>query len=122
MKEEKIAIASRPLARVSMKDSNLLFKYMRNKPVSKAKTLLNELLERKKNIGGRYYPKVSKELLQLIEDCEANAEAKGLLKEKLFIKTAQANKSFRFMLPKSRWTHRGRRAKICSLKIELEER
>ncbi len=122
MKQERTAIASRPLARVSLKDSNTLFSRMRNKPVRKAKTLLEELIDRKKNISGKYYPKVSKEILRLIKDCEANAEAKGLNKNRLFVKHAQANKSFKFMLPKSRWTHRGREAKICSLKIELEER
>lgn len=122
MKQEKTAIASRPLARVSLKDSNVLFSHIRNKPTRKAKNLLNELLAEKRNIEGRYFTKASEEMLRLIEDCEANAEAKGLDTERLFIKTGQANKSFKFMLPKSRWSHRGRKAKICSLKIELEER
>jgi len=122
MKQDKTAIASRPLAKVSLKDSNTLFKHIRNKPVRKAKTLLNELILEKKNIQGRYFTKASKKILELIEDCEANAEAKGLDVERLFIKHAQANKSFKFMLPKSRWTHRGRKAKICGLKLELEER
>lgn len=122
MGQEKTAIASRPLARVSLKDSNTLFKEIRNKPVKKAKSLLNQLLERKRTLGGKYYPKVSQEILKLIKDCEANAEYQGLNTNRLFVKYAQANKSFRFILPKSRWTHRGREAKICSLKIELEER
>jgi len=122
MNEDKIAIASRPMARVSLKDSVVLFKHIQNKPVKKAKNLLNELLSEKKNIEGRYFTKASKEVLRLIEDCEANAEAKGLDTEKLFVRRTQANKTFGFMLPKSRWTHRGRRAKICELKLEIEER
>ncbi len=122
MKQEKIAKASRPLARISRKDSVVLFKHIKNKPVRKAKTLLNELLEEKRNINGRYFTKASEEILNLIRDCEANAEAKGLDTEKLFVRHAQTNKTFGFMLPKSRWTHRGRRAKICELKLELEER
>ena len=122
MSEEKIAITSKPLARISSKDSEVLFRNIKNKPVQKAKNLLNQLLEQKKNIQGRYFTKASKEVLALIEDCEANAEAKGLDKDKLFVKTAQSSKSFGFMLPKSRYTHRGKRAKICQLKLELEER
>jgi len=120
--EQRTVIASRPLARVSLKDSNTLFSHIRSKPVRKAKNLLNQLVERKKNIGGKYYPTASKEILQLIRDCEANAEYQGLNTNRLFIKHAQANEAFRFILPKSRWSHRGREAKICSLKIELEER
>ncbi|MEM5793304.1 MAG: uL22 family ribosomal protein [Candidatus Aenigmatarchaeota archaeon] len=119
---EKIVVASRPLARVSRKDSATLFRYIRNKPTQKAKNLLNELISRRKNINGRYFTKASKEILDLIKECENNAEAKGLDVERLFVKSAIANKSFSFILPKSRWPHRGRRAKICSLRIELEER
>ncbi|PIV69411.1 MAG: hypothetical protein COS07_00850 [Candidatus Aenigmarchaeota archaeon CG01_land_8_20_14_3_00_37_9] len=110
------------MADVSLKDSNFLFKHIRNKQTDKAKTLLNELLLKKKSLEGRYFTKASKRIIELIESGESNAEAKGLDKEKLFIKHAQANKSFGFMLPKSRWSHRGRKAKICELKLELEER
>jgi len=118
----KTVTASRPTARVSLKDSNTIFKRIRNKPVKKVKTLLNDLISQKRNIEGRYFTKASKEILDLIESTEKSAEAQGLDTEKLFIKEAVANKSFRFYLPKSRWTHRGRRAKICQLKITLEER
>ena len=119
---EKIAVASRPLARVSLKDSATIFENIKNKPTRKAKNFLNELISRKRNLGGRYFTKASKEILSLIEECESNAESKGLDVDRLFVKSCTANKSFGFILPKSRWTHRGRRAKICSLKIELEER
>ena len=122
MKQEKVAIASRPLARISLKDSVVLFRHIRNKPVVKAKNFLNELLKEKKNIDGRYFTKASGVILELIEDCESNAEAKGLDIGRLFIRHGQVNKTFGFMLPKSRWSHRGRDAKICQLKIEVEER
>ncbi len=114
--------ASKPNARVSMKDSILLFNQIRNKPVSKAKLLLNSLIEQKRNLNGRYYTLVSKEILGLLNDAEANAESLGLDTEKLFIKNASANKTFTFMLPKSRFSHRGRKAKISSLEVTLEER
>jgi len=122
MKQEKTIISSRPLARVSLKDSNTIFQKIRNKPIKKSKTLLNQLLDQKINIDGRYFTKASKEILELIEDAEKNADAKGLNTDKLFVKQAVANKSFRYYLPKSRFSHRGRRAKICQLKIIIEER
>jgi len=118
----KQAIARRPLARISLKDSVVIFRRIRNKPLSKVKRFLNDLLEKKISINGKYYTKACKEILNLIEEAESNAENLGLNKERLFLKEAVANKAFTFILPKSRWSHRGRRAKICQLKVTLEER
>ena len=117
----KTATASNSTARISRKDSITLFKNIRRKPVRKAKRLLNDLLEEKRNIDGRYFTKASKEILGLIESAERNAEAKGLDTEKLLIKEAKAEHSFRFYLPKSRYSHRGKRAKICQLSMTLIE-
>lgn len=119
---KKTVKASRPIARVSLKDSIVIFKQIRNKKLEKAKNLLNDLINQKRSLDGKYYTKTSKEILDLLESAQANAESLGLDTEKLFIKKAVANKSFRFMLPKSRWSHRGKKAKICQLEVELEER
>jgi len=119
---KKIAEASKPLARVSLKDSAVIFANIKNKSTKKAKQLLNDLLTQKKSIDGKYYTKASKEILTLVEDAEKNAEAKDLNVDKLFIKEAIVGKAFRFMLPKSRFSHRGRQAKICRLKMKVEER
>ena len=118
----KTAIARRPLARVSLKDSVVIFRQIKNKRVDKAKMFLNELIEQKKSLDGKYYTGACKEILDLLKSAESNAESLGLDTERLFIKRAVANKSFRFILPKSRWSHRGKKAKICQLEIELEER
>ena len=117
----KTATASRPLARVSLKDCNQIFKRIRNKPLKKVKNFLNELIEGKKDINGKHYTKAAKEILSLIEEAESNADSLELDKDRLFLKEAIANKSFTFTLPKSRWSHRGRRAKLCQLKITLGE-
>lgn len=122
MMPKEFAVAKNPLARVSRKDSILLFKYIRNKSTARSKAFLQQLIDQKRNINGRYYPKASKEMVSLLEQAERNGEAKGLDPEKLFVKSAKANKIFRFYLPKSRFTHRGRLAKICNLEIEVEER
>lgn len=121
-KMTKTATASRPIARVSLKDSVKIFKNIRNKPVKKAKTFLDNLINKKSNIDGKYYTNASKEIMSLLEEVESNAELRGLDTEKLFIKEAIASKSLSYMLPKSRWSHRGKRAKLCQLKITVEER
>ena len=105
-----------------MKDSILLFDYIRNKPLTKAKTFLNSLIEQKKSLDGRYYTLASREILRLLESAEANAESLGLNADKLVVKKAVASKAFTFMLPKSRFSHRGRKAKISRLEVILEER
>jgi ribosomal protein L22 len=119
---KKTAEASKPTARVSLKDSVVIFKQIRNKKLEKAKNLLNDLISQKRSLDGKYYTNAAKEILNLLEDVEANAEALELNTEKLFIKKAVTSKGFRFMLPKSRWTHRGRKAKMCQLEVEVEER
>jgi len=118
----KTATASRPMARISLKDSVLIFKNIRKKPVKKVKAFLKDLIDEKRDMEGKHYTGASKEILSVIEEAEANAESLGLDTEKLFLKEATANKSSTFILPKSRWTHRGRKAKICQLKITVEER
>lgn len=119
---KKAATAVKSLARVSLKDSVEIFKNIRNKPVSKAKSFLNDLISEKRSLNGKYYTGASKQILELLEEAEKNAESQGLDAEKLFVKEAHADKSLRYMLPKSRWSHRGKKAKICRLTITLEER
>ncbi len=118
----KTATASRSIARVSLKDSVLILKNVRNKSVKKVKAFLNDLINEKRNIQGKHFTGASKEILSLVKEAEVNAESLGLDIEKLFIKEAVANKSFTYMLPKSRYSHRGKRAKLCQLKITVEER
>ena len=118
----KIATASRPIARISLKDAVSIFKNVRDKPVKKVKDFLNGLINEKRDIQGKHFTGASKEILSLVEEAETNAESLGLDTEKLFVKEAVANKSFTYMLPKSRYSHRGRRAKLCQLKITVEER
>ncbi|MCX8179494.1 MAG: hypothetical protein N3E38_02015 [Candidatus Aenigmarchaeota archaeon] len=119
---EKVAIAKKRNARISKKDANTVFKKLRGKKLDKAMRFVEELLAKKRNIHGRYYSKACKTILELFKDVKSNAEVKGLDTQRLFIKRLVANKSFTFNLPKSRVTHRGRRAKMCHLEIEVEER
>jgi len=114
--------ASNPTARVSIKDSVKIMKKVRNNPLEKAKAFLKDLIDEKRDIDGKHYTGASKAILELLEEAENNADSLNLDKEKLFVKAAVANQAFRYMLPKSRYSHRGKKAKICQLKITLEER
>ena len=118
----KTATASQPMARISLKDSVKIFKNIRNKRVKKVKIFLNGLIDKKRDIEGKHYTGATKVILGLIEEAENNADSTGLDREKLFVKKAVANQGLRYILPKSRFSHRGKKAKICQLEVTLEER
>ncbi|MBS3051992.1 MAG: hypothetical protein J4428_01295 [Candidatus Aenigmarchaeota archaeon] len=118
----KTAISKNSLAQSSLKDSIYICNQIRDKPTTKAKSLLNDLIEEKRSLSGRYYKTACREILSVLENAEANAESMGLSADKLFIKNAVAHKTFTFMLPKSRWSHRGKRSKLCKLEMIVEER
>lgn len=99
---EHFAIARAINLPISTKQSVEIANFIRNKPVAKAKNLLNLVLEkkvavphkrfkthvahRKGRIGpGRYPQKATKAFLKLIDSAQANAENKGLDVNKLII-------------------------------------
>jgi large subunit ribosomal protein L22 len=109
-------------ARVSLKHSVLLCKEIKGKKLEKAKRLLNDLIAKKRSLGGKYYTKTAQTMLGLLGSAEANAKFRGLAIEKLFIKQAKADKGYRFITPKSRFRFRRRRAKVARIEVVLEER
>lgn len=122
MIDKKTAISKKFNARISIKDAVLILKKIRNKKLEKAKSFLQDLIDKKKNINKKYYTSASKEILSLLKDVEANAENANMDTDRLFIKRINASKAFTFILPKSRWSHRGKKAKLCHLEVEVEER
>lgn len=118
----KIAIAKENNARISLKNSLILCKVIRRKKVDKAKRLLEDLIASKRSLKGKYYTKTSKKILEILKTAEANAKKKNLDTAKLWVKNATSNKGRTFILPKSRWGMRGRRAKSTNIEITVEER
>ena len=109
-------------ARISLKHSIVLCRKLKGLKLEKAKKLLEDLIKKKVSIDGKYYLNASKTLLKLLNSAEANAKQKNLNLEKLFIKSAKADKGRKFVRPKSRFKFRGRKAKMTNLEIILEER
>lgn len=109
-------------ARISLKHSIILCKILRGKRLERAKSLLQNLIEKKESIDGKYYTKASRHFLELLENVEANAKQKDMDSNKLFVKNIKADKGFTFLLPKSRAKFRGRKAKVTNLEVVVEER
>lgn len=120
--EKKIASAKLDSARISLIHSMAILKAIRGKRLEAGKKFLEELLDQKRSLHGKYYPTAAKKILEMLEAVEANAKVKDLTVEKLFIKTAKADKGFRFMRPRTRWRLRGRKVKSATVLIEVAER
>ena len=109
-------------ARISLKSSKIICKELRGKRLSKSKMLLNDLLDEKKNLNGKYYTKTVKKILEILTNAEANAVAKGLDDERLFIYSINADKGRTFIRPRSKMSRRGERAKMTHIEIIVGEK
>jgi large subunit ribosomal protein L22 len=79
--------------------------------------LLQDLIKQKRDIKGKYYTKTAREILELLESAERNAEFKGLDTSNLVIH-ASAHKGFTFRRPRS-LKRSGERRKIANIQIVL---
>ena len=105
-------------ARVSFKSSIIVCKYIRGLKLERAKKFLENLINQKFSINGKYYTKVAKQLLDLLNQAEANALRKNLKIEKLYV-FAKADKGEKIM----RYGRMGaRKAKSTNLEIILVEK
>lgn len=108
-------------ARVSLKNSVRVCKEIKGKDVESAKRFLEMMINEKINLDGKYYTKICKTLLQLLNSAEANAKNKNMNVERLFIKEAKANKGVRFYRV-GRIKRGIRRSKSTHLEIVLSEK
>ena len=122
MAKKKTAGAKFENARISLKSSRIICNEIRGKPVGRAKKLLEDLVNEKRSLGGKYYTNTAKKILEILINAEANAKAKNMNGERLFIKLAKADKGRTFVRPRSRSGRRGERAKMTHVEILLEER
>jgi len=109
-------------ARISLKDSKILCNKLRKSRVEKAKALLGDLVAKKTSLEGKYYTSASKKILEVLGSAEANAAAKGLDTDKLFIAVIKVDRGQTFMRPRSRTKLRRQQAKSANVEIVLEER
>lgn len=117
----KKAVSKISDARISFKHALILCKNLKGKKLAKAKKFLEDLIERKTSIDGKYYPKAAGKFLELLKAAEANAKIKGMNEEKLFIKQIKADKGVRYYRPRSLWHLRGQRIKAVHLMVEVGE-
>ncbi len=107
--------------RISVKNAKPVCKSVRGLGLPVAKQFLEDVLKAKKDIGGRYYPKTTKEVLNIILSAEKNAEFKNLDTENMYILHI-ASLEGTHMHRRRHKRNIGSRIKAAHLEIILKER
>ena len=132
--EAKMAKAAGVSLPISMKQGREICRFIKNKNVQKAKSMLDQVAEKElavpytrfnKNVGhkpgigsGRFPIKAATEIQKVVENAEANAQFKGLNVNNLIIVHAiskQASRPFHY------GRQRGRKMKRAHIEIVVQE-
>jgi len=105
---------------ISTKHSVIICRAISGMNVVKAKRLLQDMLDGKRNMEGKYYTNVTMEMLNLLKSAEANAEFKGLDTNRLVI-FASAHKGFTFYRPR-RTKMKRMRKKVTNVQIVVQQK
>lgn len=93
-KKKSVRVSGRDL-RISTKSSVKVCREITGMNLVKGRRLLRDIVSQKESLDGKYYTKISKNLLDLLDSAENNAEVKGMEPGKMIIH-ATAHKGFRF--------------------------
>jgi large subunit ribosomal protein L22 len=105
---------------ISTKSSVILCRHISGMNVAKAKSLLQDLTDGKRDIEGKYYTNASREILSVMKSAESNAEFKGLDTGRLVI-FASAHKGFTFHRPR-RTKMKSTTKKMTNIQVVLQQK
>ena len=105
--------------RISRKSSVTVCRAISGKSLKKGKALLEGMVEKKRDLNGKYYTNVATEILGLVKSSENNAEFKGLDTDKLII-NASAHRGFTFYRPRKSKMGRMKR-KMTNVQVVLSQ-
>ncbi len=118
--KEKYAKAYGRNLRISRKASVIICNTIRKKTLKRSRRLLNNLLDKKQSLRGKYYTGAVAEIKNILESCEKNAEFLGMNADRLFVHASahQGN----IMRRRRRKSAFGSRMKSTNVEIMLVER
>ncbi len=105
---------------ISSSSTAVLCRAVSGMRLERGKALLQDLLDQKRSLSGKYYTNTTRQVLNMVRSAESNAEIKGLDTEKLHIH-ASAHKGFTFYRPRG-WKRRREKRKSTNLQVVLEAR
>ena len=98
--KENHAKVYRESQRVSKRNLHQICRSIKGKTVKRSKMLLEDVIDKRRSIKGKYYSNAASEMLDILNSCEKNAENIGLDIERLFVHAS---------VHKGRTSHRRRR-------------
>ncbi|OYT43130.1 MAG: hypothetical protein B6U88_01855 [Candidatus Aenigmarchaeota archaeon ex4484_56] len=117
----RVAKASSHNLRISVKNAKIVCKQIRGLDIYKAKKFLEDILNKRRSINGRYYTKTTKEILRILKSAEKNAEFKNLELENTYIAYIAPSDGVHMYRLRHKRTI-GRKLKTAHLGIVLKER
>lgn len=104
---------------ISPKDALIVCRAIRKKKLTTARRLLEDLVAKKRSLGGKYYSHAVSAVLKMLKSCEKNAENLGLEMGRLFV---YASASYGpNMRRRRRRSDFGHQLKVTNLEIVLAE-
>ncbi|MCX6818120.1 MAG: hypothetical protein NTU57_04655 [Candidatus Aenigmarchaeota archaeon] len=105
---------------ISTKSSVIICRVISGMNLIKGKSLLDDLLNGKRNLEGKFYTNTTKEILSLLKSAESNAEFKGLDTTRMII-YASAHQGFTFYRPR-RTKMKRMQKKVTNVQIVLHQK
>jgi len=116
----RMASASSTL-RISHRNATKVCKVLNRKKFVDAKKILNDILNQKITLKGKYYTKTTEEILKLLSQLEFNAIKKGLDSNNMFL-FISAHRGPTLHRARRRWRKFGTRLKSCHVQAVLSDK
>jgi ribosomal protein L22 len=84
--------------------------------------LLEDMIDEKRNIRGRFYTKTADKFIELLKTAESNAKVVGMDAARLHVYVARASKGRTFFRPRSKLGRSGEKAKLSNIEIIVGEK
>jgi ribosomal protein L22 len=109
-------------AGVSLKSSKIVADAIRGRKVDSAVRLLEDMMDEKRNIRGRFYTKTAAKFIELLKNAQSNAKVVGMDDARLHVYVARASKGRTFFRPRTKVGRSGEKAKLSNIEIVVGEK
>jgi len=118
IKKDTVCASSR--LSVSTKTATKICRFLKGKKLGETKKVLNDLINEKISLNGKYYTNTCKEILKVLESVESNARVKGLNLESMKV-LISAHRGPTLHRGRRRWRKFGTRLKMSQIQVVLSE-
>ena len=109
-------------AGVSVKNSKIVANAIRGRKLDSAVRMLEDMMDEKRNIRGRFYTKTAEKFIELLKNAQSNAKVVGMDDARLHVYVARASKGRTFFRPRTKVGRSGEKAKLSNIEIVVGEK